>query len=104
MNYKRPLTKTEIAKLRALSEDICFNIEFMNKVNAFRAKGLVMEFLADKIEEELPLHKIVSVTWLIYEVANVFEDYELKNDLSEIVVEIEDFVTDIRNLIEKYLK
>lgn len=101
----REYTKNEITKINLISEDPKFHAELMVLLEEFRQGSTVKNYLADAIKEDLPLHKATSVTWLVYELCNAFNDHEIEADyLSEVVVDVEDLVEEIIDLIEKYKK
>ena len=101
---KREYTKKEIIELKRIEEEPAFAVDILNLMEEFRqgspVKGYIAEFVLNS-----PLHKATSVTWLVYEVCNAFNDHELGVDwLSELVVEIEDLVEGIEKIVEKYKK
>lgn len=101
---KREYTKKEITELKRIEDDPIFNIELISLLEEFRQGDEVKSYLAERILEH-PLAWATSVTWLVYEVCNAFNDHELERDwLSELVVEIEDLIEGIEKLVEKYKK
>lgn len=101
---KRDYTSEEIAQLRRIEDDPIFCIELMALVDKKKQGDEVFTFLAEIILDN-PLQWSLSVTRLVYEVCNAFNDWELNRDwLSELVAEIEDFVEEIEKIVEKYKK
>lgn len=104
MLRKRDYTKKEITELKRIEEDPIFSIELVGLLEEFRQGDKVKDYLAEHILD-VSLVKSTSVTWLIYEVCNAFNDHELGRDyLSELVVDVEDLVEGIVNIVEKYKK
>ena len=100
---KHGRTKEEIDKLKRVGESQSFFAELTVLLEEFRQGDNVKDCIADFILGQ-PLHKATSVTWIVYEVCNCFNDHELERDwLSELVVDIEDLVEGIEKIIEKYL-
>ena len=105
MLRKREHTKREIKELKKIGEDPLFRGELITLLEDFKQGDALKWYLTGIIENELPLHKATSVTWLVFEVCNAFNDWEIGKDyLSELVVDIEDLVEDIEKIIEKYKK
>ena len=102
---KRDFTNEEIDKLKRIEDDPIFCVELMALVDKTqKQEDEVLSFLAERVLEN-PLHWSLSVTMLVYEVCNAFNDWEINRDwLSELVVEIEDFVEEIEKIVEKYKK
>ena len=101
---KREYTKKEIIELKRIEEEPAFAVDILNLMEEFRQGSPVKYYIAEFVLNS-PLHKATSVTWLVYEVCNAFNDHELGVDwLSELVVEIEDLVEGIEKIVEKYKK
>lgn len=96
----------EQTKVKALKtqQDQVFKEELKTLVNNFRTGHIIKDFVADLILEDYPIGKATSVTWLVYEVCNAFNDSEIGryNYLSEIVADIEDLVDNIKELVKIY--
>lgn len=104
MLRKREYTKKEINELKRIEEEPAFAVDILNLMEEFRQGDKVKSHVADFVLNN-PLHKSTSVTWLIYEVCNAFNDHELGREwLSELVVDVEDLVEELENIIEKYKK
>lgn len=100
---KHGRTKEEIEVLKRIGRDNFFRAELVGLLEEFRQGDDVKDCIAEFIMGQ-PLHKATSVTWIVYEVCNCFNDHELERDwLSELVVDIEDLVEGIEKIIEKYL-
>lgn len=101
---KREYTKKEITELKRIEEEPAFAVDILNLMEEFRQGSPVKDYIAEFVLNN-PLYQATSVTWLVYEVCNAFNDHELERDwLSELVVEIEDLVEGIEKIIEKYKK
>lgn len=98
------MTKKQISKLKEVEKDPIFNIEYVAVIEKFRNDNEVKRYLADTLLEDYPLCKALSVTWLVYEVCNAFSDKEIGGYLSELVVDVEDLVDDIKKIVGKYIK
>lgn len=104
MLRKREYTKKEINELKRIEEEPAFAVDILNLLEEFRQGSQVKGYIADYVSE-IPLYQATSVTWLVYEVCNAFNDHELGVDwLSELVVDIEDLVEELLKIIEKYKK
>lgn len=97
-------TKKEINVLSLIAENPSFKKDLKELLGEYSSDGVeYKEALAEVIEKKLPLHQALTVTWLVYELCNMFSDYELPGSfLSSIVVEIEDLVMELDELVEKY--
>lgn len=101
---KYGFTKSDIDALHQVKDNKYFFDEFVKLILDYKDKGSIWGFLGSKIYG-MDLHNSLSVTYLTYLVVNNYEDYELRMDyLSELIVEIEDFVEELEKIIEKYLK
>lgn len=104
MLRKREYTKNEINELLKVEEEPAFAVDILNLMEAFRQGNPIKDYVAEVVLNS-PLYRVTSVTWLVYEVCNAFNDHELGVDyLSELVVDIEDLVEELLKIIEKYKK
>lgn len=99
---KKAMTKKEINQLTQI-KDSQFYAELDVLLEEFRQGDEVKGYLAEHIKNDIPLYKAVSVTWLVYEICNAYNDHELGRDfLSELVADVEDLVEEIEELVQKY--